>query len=274
MEFENGNKLKGYLNNESKRLNIHSNYAYTYYFLRRFMEKLLSNNSSKFVFKGSISQLSHTVKLTRAITDIDIISPLDIIDSSYIIEKEINNENMPIKFRLKDKFITTNDTVNFKILCNFDQIQHLIKIDLKKDSPYKTIVKPLPIVMKKDNPLDINTLPIEAHIATKMYIILRNANKDYYVSKETRRLKDFYDLHNLLQTEHNEDLVDFYFNKICIDRNDYDLANIDINLLGKKFVDDNLELYLSDKKRYGFSDNIEFDQLVNEAKKTISQKLK
>ena len=63
MEFENGNKLKGYLSEESKKLNIHSNYTYTYYFIRRFLEKLIKNNDEKFVLKGSISQLTHTVKL-------------------------------------------------------------------------------------------------------------------------------------------------------------------------------------------------------------------
>lgn len=274
MEFENGNKLKGYLNNESKRLNIHSNYAYTYYFIRRFLEKLTQNNAEKFVLKGSISQLTHTVKLTRAITDIDIVSPLDIIDSAYIIEKEINNKDIPINFRLKDKFITTNNTVNMKILCNFDQIQHLIKLDLKKDAKHTSIVKPLPIIMKKDNPFDVNTMPLEAHIATKMYIILRNADNDLSVSKETRRLKDFYDLHNLLQSDYNEELLDYYFEQICKERDDVNLANIDINRLGKNFVEENNELYLSDKKRYGFSDDIKFGDLVDEAKETISQKLK
>lgn len=273
MEFENGNKLKGYLSNESKRLNIHSNYAYTYYFIRRFLEKLVNNNSEKFILKGSLCQLTHTVKLTRAITDIDIVSPLDTLDSSYIIEREINRGDTPVKFRLKDKFITTNGTVNIKILCNFDQLQHLIKLDLKKDIMGNSITKPLPIIMRKDNPFDVNTVPLEEHIATKMYIILRNADKDLNISKETRRLKDFYDLHNLLKTNYNEELLEYYFQKICIERNDINLSNIDINKLGEKFIEDNTNLYLDDKKRYGFSDNIEFSDLVHEAKDTISKRL-
>lgn len=273
MEFENGNKLKGYLHEESKKLNIHSNYAYTYYFSRRFLEKLLNNNEEKFVLKGSISQLSHTIKITRAITDIDITSPLDTIDSSYIIEKELNRKDIPINFRLKDKFITTNGTVNLKILCNFDQIQHLIKIDLKKDIKTNSIVKPMPIVMKKDNPFDINTVPLELHIATKMYLILRNADKNLVISKETRRLKDFYDLHNLLQLEYSEDLLQYYFNQLCEERKDLNLDNIDINRLGKQFVETNDNLYLNDKKRYGFSEDLKFENLVHEAKDSISKRI-
>ena len=273
MEFENGNKLKGYLYNESKRLNIHSNYAYTYYFIRKFLERLYRDNQDVFNVKGSISQLSHTVKLTRAITDVDISSNLDILDSSYLIEKEASKNEDEIKFKIKDKFTTKNNTINFKILCNFDHIEHLIKIDLKKEESNDMIKKSLPIIMKKDIAFDISTYPIEKHIATKMYILLRNADRNLSVSKETRRLKDFYDLHFLLQTDYNDELVCKYFDQICNERCDVNINNIDMSLLSDNFVQNNIGLYLQDKKRYGFSD-IPFENLVEEAKDEISKKLK
>lgn len=273
MEFENGNKLKGYLNNESKRLNIHSNYAYTYYFIRKFLERLYRNNQDVFSIKGSIAQLSHTIKITRAITDVDMTSYLDTIDAAYLIEKEASKNEDAIKFRVKDKFTTQNGTVNFKILCNFDYIQHMIKIDLKKDESNDLVKKGLPIVMKKDTIFDISTIPLEKHIATKMYILLRNADKSISVSKETRRLKDFYDLHFLLHTNYNEELVCKYFEQICKERNDVNLEKVDIELLDSNFIKNNNELYLQDKKRYGFND-IEFEQLVLEARDEISKRLR
>lgn len=273
MEFENGNKLKGYLSNESKRLNIHSNYAYTYYFIRKFLEKLYRNNQDVFSIKGSISQLSHTVKITRAITDVDMTSSLDTIDSAYLIEKEASRKDDAIKYRIKDKFITQNGTVNFKIVCNFDYIQHMIKIDLKKDESNDLVKKQLPIIMKKDTIFDISTIPLEKHIATKMYILLRNADKSISVSKETRRLKDFYDLHFLLHTNFDEELVCKYFDQICKERDDVNLEKVDLELLNSNFVQNNNELYLQDKKRYGFND-IPFEDLVYEARDEISKKLR
>ena len=273
MEFENGNKLKGYLANESKRLNIHSNYAYTYYFIRKFLEMLYRENKDVFMVKGSISQLSHTVKLTRAITDADLASTIDVFDSSYLLEKTVNKNDDAIKFRVKDRFTTTNNTINFKILCNFDHIQHLIKIDLKKQQSCDLVKKELPVVMKKDIVFDIDTYPLEMHIATKLYILLRNADKSLSVSKETRRLKDFYDLHFLLQTNYNKELLCKYFDEICNQRTDINLDLVDLDLLNKNFIDNNEELYLSDKKRYGF-DDLNFEDLVYEAKNELEKRVK
>lgn len=272
MEFENGNKLKGYLANESKRLNIHSNYSYTYYFIRKFLQKLYRNNPDVFTVKGSIAQLANTVRLTRAITDVDLTSGIDLIDSSYLIEKTTYDEEDPIKFKIKNRFTTTNNTINFKILCNFDYIQHLIKIDLKLDKSNDIVKKEMPIVMKKDVKFDINTVPLEKHIATKLYILLRNTDKSIVISKETRRLKDFYDLHFLLQTKFSEELVCKYFDEICKERNDIDLNQVDLDLLDKRFVDKNQDLYNQDKARYGFND-LEFSDLVNETKDELVKRI-
>jgi hypothetical protein len=89
MKFENSNKLKGYLSNESKRLGIHSNKIYTMYFIRRFLEKLYANDNDNFVIKGSVSQLANTNMLTRPITDIDAISNMSLDELYNFIEKII-----------------------------------------------------------------------------------------------------------------------------------------------------------------------------------------
>ena len=207
MEFENSHKLKGYLESESKRLNIHSNYAYTYYFIRKFLEILYREHSDIFMVKGSISRMAHTLKLTRAITDADLASNIDLIDASYILEKTVKKNDDEIKFSIKNRFTTTNNTINFKILCNYGHIQQLIKMDLKHQESCDMVKKELPVIMKKDISFDISTYPLEMHIATKLYILLRNTDKTISISKERRRLKDFYDLHFLLQTNYNEELL-------------------------------------------------------------------
>ena len=132
----------------------------------------MQNHSENFVLKGSLSALIHTKSISRPITDLDIVSHFDLIESSYIIEKTIAN-NDDIKFKLKEKFITTNETANFRILCNFDRIEHLIKLDLKKENSYKKIVKDMPIILKKDTQFKVVTISKEQHIANKMYVILK-----------------------------------------------------------------------------------------------------
>lgn len=273
MEFENSHKLKGYLESESKRLNIHSNYAYTYYFIRKFLEILYREHSDIFMVKGSISQMAHTLKLTRAITDADLASNIDLIDASYILEKTVKKKEDEIKFSIKNRFTTTNNTINFKILCNYGHIQQLIKIDLKHQESCDMVKKELPVIMKKDISFDISTYPLEMHIATKLYILLRNTDKTISISKERRRLKDFYDLHFLLQTNYNEELLCKYFDEICKQRNDINLDLVDLDLLNDKFIDTNQDLYLSDKKRYGFSD-IEFKDLVYETKDELGKRIR
>lgn len=55
MEFQNSNKLKGYLKEESNRLQIHSNNIYTMYFIREFLKKLQTNDPDLYFIKGSVS---------------------------------------------------------------------------------------------------------------------------------------------------------------------------------------------------------------------------
>ncbi|HHW69638.1 MAG TPA: nucleotidyl transferase AbiEii/AbiGii toxin family protein [Tenericutes bacterium] len=274
MEFENSNKLKGYLSNESKRLNIHNNYAYTYYFLRSFLKRLMYNHNETFVVNGSMSQLANTHNLHRPITDLDIVSYLDIIDSSYIIEKTINNQIDDIKFSLKEKFITTNETTNFKIICNFDKIQHMIKIDLKKENTYKKIEKPLPIIMKRDVEYKINTIPIEQHIANKIYVILKNYEKNKKMRKEMRRYKDFYDLYFLINNSiYDSKLVDMYLEHNFERFGEIDRKLLDINLLDNNFMKNNEQSYLEDKVKYGFRD-IDFSKVINVINTEIKGRIK
>lgn len=272
MEFKNSNKLKGYLSNEAKRLNIHSNYAYTYYFLRNFLTRLNQENPEKFILCGSVSQLANTQKLIRPITDLDITSCLDIFDSSYIIEKMVRN-NKEIDFKIKNKFITTNDTVNFRVMCNFGAIQHLIKVDLKKDNNKIIVTKDLPLIMTKDEPLKIKTITKEQHIANKIYVILRNASHNKISNKDMRRLKDFYDFYYLIKDhDFNEELVQQLLKEKFNKYGEIDIKSIEIELLNSDFINENKEKFLEEKKQYGFS-NVSFNELVDVARDEIKRRI-
>lgn len=268
MEFENSNKLKGYLNNESKRLNIHCNYAYTYYFLRSFLERLLKNNQETFVLKGSTSQLASTHNFIRPITDLDIISYLDLQDSAEVIQTTIAHSD-DIKFSLKEKFITTNDTANFRILCNFGAIEHLIKIDLKKETPFTNVNGNLPIIFSKDKQLPVRTITIEQHIANKIYIILKNMNLYIEDNKAIRRFKDFYDLHFLLQSDkYDNQLVNELLEKNMQKYGNLKYGPNILNKFNENFIKENNDTYLAHKKQFGFQE-ISLETLIDSSKDEI-----
>ena len=272
MEFTDSNKLKGYLKEESKRLEIHSNYAYTYYFLRSFLKRLMQNHSENFVLKGSLSALIHTKSISRPITDLDIVSHFDLIESSYIIEKTIAN-NDDIKFKLKEKFITTNKTANFRILCNFDRIEHLIKLDLKKENSYKKIVKDMPIILKKDTQFKVVTISKEQHIANKMYVILKNAEANNTLNKEMRRFKDFYDFYFLVKDhDFDEQEVRRLLNANFERYGEIKRENLVLESLNDKFIRENFDRFLYDKDRFGFKD-ISFEELVNTSREEIKKSI-
>lgn len=274
MEFENSNKLKGYLSNESKRLHIHSNKIYTMYFIRRFLEKVYRNDPDNFIIKGSVSQLANMGTLTRPLTDIDAVSPIDLIDSSYALEKIINIKDDPVKYKFIQKFITPRGTACIKILCSFDKIEHMIEFDLKQEESLHFIKGTLPPVLKRDTALSINHITAEQNIANKMYVILKNAELNNKINKQMRRFKDFYDLFNLIEhSRFDINLVKMYFEENARKYGEIDLRMIDLDLLGEDFIADNQEAFDEDKIKYAFLKDMSFEDLSNVARVVIEDTL-
>lgn len=274
MEFENSNKLKGYLSNESKRLHIHSNKVYTMYFIRRFLEKVYRHDPDNFIIKGSVSQLANMGTISRPLTDIDAVSPIDLTDSSYALEKIIKIDDDPIKYKFLQKFITTRGTACIKLLCSFDKIEHMIEFDLKQEDSLHFVRGVLPPVLKRDNSLVINHITTEQNIANKMYIILKNAELNNKINKEMRRFKDFYDLYNLIEfTRFDVNLVKKYFEENVSKYGEIDLSKVNLDLLGDEFIEDNLEAYEADKIKYAFLRDMSFEDLANSARVVIEDTL-
>jgi hypothetical protein len=274
MEFENSNKLKGYLSGEAKRLQVHSNKIYTMYFIRRFLEKLYRNDKDNFVIKGSVSQLANMKTFTRPLTDIDAVSPMDLTDSSYALEKIINIQDDPIKYKFIQKFITTRDTACIRILCSFDKIQHTISFDLKRDESIHFVTGNLPTILRKDNALVINHITAEQNIANKMYVILKNAELNNKINKQMRRFKDFYDLYNLIEySKFDINLVKQYFEENVQKYGEIDLKNVDLDLLGEDFVADNQVAFDEDRIKYAFLKDMSFEDLSVVARVVIEDTL-
>ncbi|MGI6329714.1 MAG: nucleotidyl transferase AbiEii/AbiGii toxin family protein [Bacilli bacterium] len=273
MEFKNSNQLKGYLKVESKHLNIHSNHIYTMYFTRQFLNRLTKENQEDFVIKGSYAQLANIKRLTRPLTDIDATSPRDLLDSSYLLEKIISKKDDPITYKMKEKFITTRETAAFKIKCNFDKIEHMIKFDLKQDNNHRFIQRTLPKVFKKDQPFDIKCATIEQHLSNKMYVILREIVFNQETKKKLRRFKDYYDVYQIIKEgSFNEGLIRGYLKDNIEKYQEIDERVFKQYLFEEEFILKHEEEYQEEAKRLGFKEEVSFKETVKSMEDLIKTK--
>lgn len=266
MEFSNSNKLKGYIKKESMEYNIHSNYAYNYYFTRYFLECLtqLDLNDQSFILAGSVSQFCNLKTLVRPITDIDIVCFREAKHFEEKIQKVINHDNS-VQFEVKNKFTTPNETTNYRIMCKFDNIQHLIKIDFKRDVINDRIIpnNTMPNYFSKDKPFEIATVSLEEHMANKLYIILLNLYLYKLENKEFRRYKDFYDIYNILSrgsidSDRTIELLNYKIQKDGL------LSKFSFNdsIITSNFVSENQKHWDDDKNKLEFKDDVTFNDTV------------
>lgn len=273
MEFQNSNQLKGYIQNERKQKNMGSDYAYKYYFFRNFLERIFSADMEKFVLKGSFSQFATLKQFTRPLTDIDIVTFGSVESAANTIENVLLR-NDGIKFNIKQKFVTTNATINYRILCNFDNISHLITIDLKKDKVFDSQTTDLPTLFSKDRKFDVNASSLEEHLAKKIYIAFLNYKLHTMLGKEFRRFKDFFDIYSIL-SKGNFDLlkvIELIKQNFKEDEflRDYDLKG---SLIDSSFVQNNREKWISDAKKYEFNKDVTFESAVDVTNEFLSRGL-
>ncbi len=260
--FDSKNKLKGYLQKEVKENKIHSNYGYNYYFCRTFLKRLYENNE-QFVLKGSFSKFANIGKIARPLTDIDIITFDNIDKAINTIDKTINQKSK-IKFAIKQKFITPNNTTNYRILCHFDGLQNLIEMDLRKEKRVEIKTVSLPKLFSKDIPFKINTITLEEYLSNKLYACFLYLYAYKYNNKRFRRFKDFYDIYTVLEQGNiNLDKTNNLLKQKI--NNDEFLKTYQFNntLFDNKFININREQWNKDKNKYEFQKEIPFEETIN-----------
>lgn len=272
--FEYGKQLKEYIQKEIKENKMHSNYGFNYYFCRAFLKRLYEEEEH-FVLKGGFSQFTNTKKIKRPLTDVDIVTFGKMEQANKIIAQTTTKKNLPITFAINQKFETTNKTINYRILCFFDKIQSLIKLDLRQEPKSETKTIELPLLFSKDESFKVNTITLEEHLSSKLYICLLNLYAYQYSNKQFRRFKDFYDIstilkendlnldkaYELLQQKIATDnfLSSYQLNKICFDSD---------------FIKNNEELWHQNKQKYEFQDNINFKEAVELTNDTLRARKK
>ena len=270
--IETGNQLKGYIQRESKNINIHSNYAYNYYFSRVFLEKLYNNEKMKLVLKGSYSQFIKLGNIYRPLTDIDIITFDKMEDAKDQIDQVINQNN-DIKFKIINTFTTTNATLNYKILCDFDGKTGRISMDLKREEVLDFSDSKMPVLFSKDKFFNTQSISIEEHLASKLYVVLLHLKLHSVLSREYRRFKDFFDIHTIL----GNTVIDEYKVMEILERKikqDEFLRDYELNgpLFKSSFIENNQNNWDKDKKDLQFLSDTSFKEAVDVTNEFISKR--
>ncbi|MFV0275178.1 MAG: nucleotidyl transferase AbiEii/AbiGii toxin family protein [Bacilli bacterium] len=277
-QFENDNKLKGYLSNQAKKNNISSNYAYTYFFLRCFLE-ILNKNNDDLIITGSFSNFAHTKKIYRPITDLDLQTKIENLDNFDNTVSNLNDNNLGVNFNVKQRFVTENGTINYRILCNFGKLERIIKSDIKivRSAPFSKVI--IPKLFDADSQMLFNVTEFEKQIADKLCIIIRKLYTYKNLNNEYKRYKDIYDISNIVKN--NKEKIDFdkvlFYVKSRLQNDDLikDLSKQDIlnllDILNQKFLENNEKSYNEDAKKFQFMNKI--DNNLKEVKQSIKRSL-
>ncbi len=260
--FETGNQLKGYMQRETNKHNISSNYGYNYYFTRAFLEKLYNGNGMTLVLKGGYAQFARLGKITRPLTDLDIVT-FGKVESAKEQIDSVLQDNGPINFRIINQFTTTNATLNYKIFCEFDSKTGRISIDLKREDVVDFSEVKVPTLFSKDNPFVAQSISIEEHLAWKLYVVLLHLKLYSALSRDFRRFKDFFDIHTILGSAiiDEKKVMNILQEKISQDEflRDYELQG---RLFQTDFIKQNNQQWESEKTKYQFLTDLSFKEAV------------
>ena len=271
MEFRNSDQLKSHLKTEASRLGTTINNTYNTFFARTLLESIAEYNYGDFVVKGSFSQLVHSGKLYRPVTDIDLSSTNGVKAVDFFHEL-LGRRGNPVTYEINRRpKITSNGVHNFSVYCCYGSIKHSIGIDFMPDykPTYEVQYKPVPTIFTKDKKFYINTPSYEEYLAEKLCIVAETTSAD-----SIYRFKDFYDIYKLHGGEYDYDKFSIYFQRMISDRKRINPSDIDVSFLNKDFINKCSHLWESSKRHFKFlDDTVEFDEAVFYTKGVLTDQI-
>lgn len=274
MKFKNEDQLKSYLKNESKRLNISINNTYNTFFAKRLLSRVSNISYGKVIVKGSFSELAHLNQMIRPITDIDLVTreshnnPLLIL---YQAMYEYNEDNIVFKLTNLPKRTKTG-IYKIPIAATFGNIRHSISIDFMEKSKtlYDLEYKRIESIFINEGFSYICVPTYEEHLAEKLCIVAESVKLDVL----NTRVKDFYDIYKLYGGKYDKDKLNYYFNKMIVDRGKIDPTILSTEHLNKNFLCKHQLLWNQMSKKYEFMDkSVEFEKSVSLTKKLLNENI-
>lgn len=272
--FDNSKQLDEFLTSESKRINLNKKNTYKMYFILDLLKRISKlNDSNKLVVKGSIVQLVYLQKLTRSVTDIDLTSSSDDVDSFLTIINAIDSDEGIVKYKNDHVKRTYTGTYKIPVIAKVDGVSEYVGIDYRENNPFIFEVKQkqVPRIFLGDEQFSINVPSLEETLAEKLCIVME-CNDENAINT---RIKDFYDIYTIYNGEIDLDKLTYYFEKLLVQR-----SNININMastkhLSKSFIDRHISQWNEKKEVFEFQNkDINLDGAVYYTKSIIDCELK
>ena len=268
MYFENDNQK------ESNRLGISIKNTYNTYFSRLLLERISKICYSELYVKGSMSELAHLNRMTRPITDIDLVSTVYHNNPLIVLYKAMYDTNEDLYYELVNMPKRTKTGIyKIHITANFGKIKHPISIDFQELSKtiYEKDYKMISALFKGDKFFYAYTPSFEEHLAEKLCIVLES-NKNNVLNT---RVKDFYDIYELLQERFDTEKLSYFFYHMLQDRNKIEISKASIDFLDNEYISKHRYVWDSMSEKYEFLDkSITFGDAVCLTKKVLSDELK
>lgn len=270
--IKNSKSLMDRAKNVAQKNNITVNEVLQNYMFERILERLsISKYKNNFILKGGLLLSSIMGIDSRTTMDMDTcIKGINMSDEEvYKVLSEILSEKIDdnVEFTIKNSIPIKEDDsyggLKYNIIASFDKI----KVNLSIDIATGDVITPKEIKYKykmifEDRTLEIMTYPIETIIAEKFQTIIEKGVLN-------SRMKDYYDLYNLLSNKsYNNNILKDAIKNTFLHRD----TNLNLATTKMKEIEESVflqELWENYSNKHDYSKGIKYEKVMQTIKENL-----
>ena len=273
-------QLKDLIRNLSKEVGIEPYVLIRKYMMERFLERVSkSRYNSSFILKGGMLVSAFVGIEARATMDIDTTIKGVSVTATEMerMITEISNIDLEdnLKFRIKKVSEIMDEAEYSGIRFSMDAVLDGAVIPLKIDISTGDVITPREIsysykLMLEDRTIPIMTYPVETVLAEKLETVISR-------SITNTRMRDFYDIHLLLQSQRiDDDTLGLALERTAKKRGSLNLLENAENVLkAVKYSDDMKKMWNTYQKKFRYAGTYTWNDIMRSVRElSVKAKLK
>lgn len=273
-------QLKDLIRNLSKEVGIEPYVLIRKHMMERFLERVSkSKYNSSFILKGGMLVSAFVGIEARATMDIDTTIKGVSVTATEMerMITEISNIDLEdnLKFRIKKVSEIMDEAEYSGIRFSMDAVLDGAVIPLKIDISTGDVITPREIsysykLMLEDRTIPIMTYPVETVLAEKLETVISR-------SITNTRMRDFYDIHLLLQSQRiDDDTLGLALERTAKKRGSLNLLENAENVLkAVKYSDDMKKMWNTYQKKFRYAGTYTWDDIMRSVRElSVKAKLK
>ena len=275
-KFNNSAQFTSYMRKQADKIGISIQNAYITYAARTFLEHISKSNNGQFIVRGSLATMAYIGKLTRKITDVDLLSSGNSDINIELFKQMISAKTIPgIKFSLLRTSPVITDVGTYKMTVNSQLYNSKtnLGVDIIEKNTEKSEVT-MPAIFDGDEEFLFFAQPFEELFAEKLCILIEPSGPNTG-SSLNHRIKTFYDIYKMYGGRYDEDKLTSYFDLLISSRGKVDLESATTDHLNQDFVDHFQGIWDRTAKNFSFLDmSFDIAEAVAFAREFTSEELK